>query len=75
MDIFQKIAREQPLDFRVFQNKKTHIPPEQTEQKEIKHTNQEPELQDEQVSVKEEPKDVSGDAKHMEKGAISNQEK
>ena len=73
MDIFQKIAKEQPLDFRVFQNKKTHIPPEQTEQKEIKHTNQEPELQDEQVVVKEEPKDVSGDAKHMEKGAISNQ--
>ena len=73
MDIFQKIAKEQPLDFRVFQNKKTHIPPEQTEQKEIKHTNQEPELQDEQVSVKEEPKDVSGDAKYMEKGAISNQ--
>ena len=25
MDIFQKIAKEQPLDFRVFQNKKTHI--------------------------------------------------
>lgn len=73
MDIFQKIAKEQPLDFRVFQNKKTHIPPEQTEQKEIKHTNQEPELQDEQVVVKEEPKDISGDAKHMEKGAISNQ--
>ena len=73
MDIFQKIAKEQPLDFRVFQNKKTHIPPEQTEQKEIKHTNQEPELQDEQVAVKEEPKDVSGDAKYMEKGAISNQ--
>lgn len=73
MDIFQKIAKEQPLDFRVFQNKKTHIPPEQPEQKEIKHTNQEPELQDEQVAVKEEPKDVSGDAKHMEKGAISNQ--
>lgn len=73
MDIFQKIAKEQPLDFRVFLNKKTHIPPEQTEQKEIKHTNQEPELQDEQVVVKEEPKDVSGDAKHMEIGAISNQ--
>ena len=73
MDIFQKISKKQPLDFRVFQNKKTHIPPEQTEQKEIKHTNQEPELQDEQVSVKEEPKDVSGDAKYMEKGAISNQ--
>lgn len=73
MDIFQKIAKEQPLDFRVFQNKKTHIPPEQSEQKEIKHTNQEPELQDEQVAVKEEPKDVSGDAKYMEKGAISNQ--
>lgn len=73
MDIFQKIAKEQPLDFRVFQNKKTHIPSEQSEQKEIKHTNQEPELQDEQVAVKEEPKDVSGDAKYMEKGAISNQ--
>lgn len=73
MDIFQKIAKEQPLDFRVFQNKKTHIPPEQTEQKEIKHTKQEPELQDKQVVVKEEPKDVSGDAKYMEKGAISNQ--
>lgn len=29
MDIFQKIAKEQPLDFRVFQNKKTHISPEQ----------------------------------------------
>lgn len=73
MDIFQKISKEQPLDFRVFQNKKTHIPSEQSEQKEIKHTNQEPELQDEQVAVKEEPKDVSGDAKYMEKGAISNQ--
>lgn len=73
MDIFQKIAKEQPLDFRVFQNKKTHIPSEQSEQKEIKHTDQEPELQDEQVAVKEEPKDVSGDAKYMEKGAISNQ--
>ena len=73
MDIFQKIAKEQPLDFRVFQNKKTHIPSEQSEQKEIKHTNQEPELQDEQVAVKEELKDVSGDAKYMEKGAISNQ--
>ena len=65
MDIFQKIAKEQPLDFRVFQNKKTHIPPEQPEQKEIKHTNQETELKDEQVVVKEEPKDVSGDTKHM----------
>lgn len=73
MDIFQKISKKQPLDFRVFQNKKTHIPSEQSEQKEIKHTNQEPELQDEQVAVKEEPKDVSGDAKYMEKGAISNQ--
>lgn len=73
MDIFQKIAKEQPLDFRVFQNKKTHIPPEQPEQKEIKHTNQEPELQDEQVAVKEEPKDVSGAVKHMEKDAVSNQ--
>lgn len=73
MDIFQKIAKEQPLDFRVFQNKKTHMPPEQTEKKEIKHTNQETELKDEQVSVKEEPKDISGVVKHMEKGAISNQ--
>lgn len=73
MDIFQKIAKEQPLDFRVFQNKKTHISPEQTEQKEIKHTNQKPEWKDEQVAVKEEPKDISGDAKHIEKGAISNQ--
>ena len=51
------------------------MPPEQTEQKEIKHTKQESKLQDKQVAVKEEPKDVSGDAKHMEKGAISNQEK
>ena len=67
MDIFQKIAKEQPLDFRVFQNKKTHMPPEQTEKKEIKHTNQETELKDEQVSVKEEPKDISGVVKHMEK--------
>lgn len=73
MDIFQKIAKEQPLDFRVFQNKKTHMPPEQTEKKEIKHTNQETELKDEQVSVKEEPKDVSGVVKHMEKDAVSNQ--
>lgn len=75
MDIFQKIAKEQPLDFRVFQNKKTHIPPEQPEQKEIKHTNQETELQDEQVTVKEEPKDVSGAVKHMEKDAVSNKSK
>lgn len=73
MDIFQKIAKEQPLDFRVFQNKKTHIPSEQSEQKEIKHTKQEPELQDKQVVVKEEPKDVSGDVKYMKKDAVSNQ--
>lgn len=73
MDIFQKIAKEQPLDFRVFQNKKTHMPPEQTEQKEIKHTKQESKLQDKQVAIKEEPKDVSGDVKHMEKDAVSNQ--
>lgn len=75
MDIFQKIAKEQPLDFRVFQNKKTHIPSEQSEQKEIKHTKQEPELQDKQVVVKEEPKDVSGDVKYMKKDAVSNQVK
>lgn len=73
MDIFQKIAKEQPLDFRVFQNKKTHIPSEQSKQKEIKHTKQEPELQDKQVVVKEEPKDVSGDVKYMKKDAVSNQ--
>lgn len=73
MDIFQKIAKEQPLDFRVFQNKKTHIPPEQPEQKEIKHTNQKPEWKNEQISVKEESKDVSGTVKHMGKDAVLNQ--
>ena len=61
MDFFKKIAKEQHVDFRVFQSKKTHITTDhnKTEKKEIKCTYQEPESSDEQVSVKEEPKYIS----------------
>lgn len=75
MDIFQKIAKEQPLDFRVFQNKKTHITPDDNkgEKREIKCANQNPELDSKQVSTKEEAKDVSEAVKQQEKDHVLDQ--
>lgn len=75
MDFFKKIAKEQPVDFRVFQSKKIHITTEhnKTEKKEIQCTYQEPESSDEQVSVKEEPKYISDTVKQQEQDAASGQ--
>ena len=58
MDIFQKIAKEQPMDFRVFQNKKPHINPDnhKTDRTETTCNKKESEPDMKKASIKKEPK-------------------